>query len=93
MKGGLPRLKFLRVTNENPVKKNLKIAFLAVAPFIVKFRFEKLTNQKEASWILNQWERRVTNIFIWNNEILKKMGAVEVICKISLMQLLMGIDS
>ena len=67
------------VTYEIPAKKKLKIAFLAVAPFIVKFRFEKLTNEKEARWILNQWERRVTNIFIWNNEISKKMGAVEVI--------------
>ena len=46
--GGLPRLKFLGVTNEIPARKNLKIAFLAVAPFIVKFRFEKLTNEKEA---------------------------------------------
>jgi len=27
---------------------NLKIAFLAVASFIVKFRFEKSTNDKEA---------------------------------------------
>jgi len=35
------------VTNEIPAIKNLKITFLAVAPFIVKFRFEKLTNEKE----------------------------------------------
>ena len=62
-------------------KNNLKIAFLAVAPFIVKFRFEKLTNEKEARWILNQWERRVTNIFIWNNEISKKWEQWKSFCK------------
>ena len=69
MKGGSAKVEIFGSDKWDPCQKNLKIAFLAVAPFIVKFRFEKLTNEKEARWILNQWERKVTNIFIWNNEI------------------------
>ena len=80
MKGGSAKVEIFGSDKWDPCqKKTSKKAFLAVAPFIVKFRFEKLTNEKEARWILNQWEPRVSNIFIWNNEISKKMGAVEII--------------
>ena len=41
VKGGLSRLKFLGWHMRSLPEENLEIVFLTVAPFIVKFRFEK----------------------------------------------------
>ena len=41
VKGGSAKVEIFGSDKWDPCQKNLKIAFLAVAPFIVKFRFEK----------------------------------------------------